>query len=766
MRVPISWLREYVNFDLPVEELAQQLVFSSCEVDRVVRRGVPGGDNYAYFVVGKVLEADKHPNADKLQLTKVDVGDGEPRSIVCGAWNFGAGATVAVVLPGATMPGDFTIERRKLRGEVSDGMILSARELELDSASNTSDHSGIMVLPDGLEPGSPLADVLPIGDDVLELETLYNRPDLTSIYGIAREVAVLTGAELGPVPGTEPERAGDEHVDIAVEDLDGCPRYIGRLFRDVTLGDSPAWLKARLIGAGMRPISNIVDVTNYVMLALGSPLHAFDYDTLAGGRIVVRRARPGETLETLDGTQRELSTEDLVIADAERPIAIAGVMGGAITEVGESTKNVLLEAANFEQLTVLRSGERHRMRTESQTRWEKGVDPEQAEAAACYASQLLVELAHARYIGAGEVRAEPVPPPVISYRPAYANETVGLELGEAEQRDRLERLGFAVDDDWTVRTPSWRARDVRRDSDVVEEVARFRLRDVPLTLPVRQAMFGRLTHEQRLRRQVEDVMAGAGLSEAYTYSLQADDPDEQALILPVPLSSQQRLLRTTLRLGLLGAARHNVAMGNAGIRLFEIAHVYLPTGSAVPEERWRLGGIVEGDFFLAKGVVETLFAALHIEPRFERARPFAEASVGATVQSGWVAQYGQLDLDGEWSAFELDLAELFALVPERILYRDVITYPPLRLDLAFVVDEGVPAGDLLLAAREAAGDELREARFLSDYRGDQIPRGQKSIAFSVAFQSAERTLSDEDGVRLREAIVGALRERFGAELRA
>ena len=761
MKVPVSWLREYVDFDVPVEELAQQLVFTSCEVDRVVRRGVPGGDNYRHFVVGKVLEADKHPNADKLQLTKVDVGDGEPRSIVCGAWNFGAGATVAVVLPGATMPGDFTIERRKLRGEVSDGMILSERELELGQ-----DHSGIMVLPDGLEPGAPLADVLPIGDDVLEVETLYNRPDLTSIYGIAREVAALTGASLGPVPGTEPERAGDERVDIAIDDLEGCPRYIGRLFRDVTLGDSPAWLKARLIGAGMRPISNVVDVTNYVMLALGSPLHAFDYDTLAGGRIVVRRARPGETLETLDGTQRELSTQDLVIADGERPVAIAGVMGGADTEVGESTKNVLLEAANFEQLTVLRSGERHRMRTESQTRWEKGVDAEQAEAAARYASQLLVELGRARYVGAGEVRADPVPSPVIAYRPAYANESVGLEIDEAEQRERLERLGFAVDDDWTVRVPSWRSRDVKRDIDVVEEVARFRLRDVPLTLPVRQAMYGRLTHDQRLRRQVEDVMAGAGVSEAYTYSLQADDPDPKALVLPVPLSSQQRVLRTTLRRGLLGAARHNIAMGNTGIRLFEIAHVYLPTGSAVPDERWRLGGIVEGDFFLAKGVVETLFAALKIEPRFERARPFEEASLGASVQSGWVAQYGPLDIDGEWSAFELDLEELFALVPERLLYRDVITYPPLRLDLAVVVDEGVPAGDLLLAAREAVGDELREARFLSDYRGDQIPRGRKSIAFSVAFQSAERTLSDEDGVRLRDAIVGALGERFGAELRA
>ena len=317
MKVPVSWLREYVDFDLPVEELARQLVFTSCEVDRIVRRGVPGGDNLQYFVVGKVLEAGKHPNADKLQLTKVDVGEGEPRSIVCGAWNFGAGATVAVVVPGGVMPGgEFTIEKRKLRGEVSDGMILSERELELGQ-----DHGGIMVLADELAAGTPLAEVLPLGEDVLEIETLYNRPDLTSIYGIAREVAALTGGELKPMPGTTgggPARDGDERVDIAIDDLEACPRFIARSLRDVTIGESPAWLKARLIGAGMRSISNAVDITNYVMLALGSPLHAYDAETLAGGRIVVRRARPGEELVTLDGTRRELDPADLVIADAER----------------------------------------------------------------------------------------------------------------------------------------------------------------------------------------------------------------------------------------------------------------------------------------------------------------------------------------------------------------------------------------------------------------------------------------------------------------
>jgi phenylalanyl-tRNA synthetase beta chain len=762
MKVPVTWLNEYVELTLPLDELARRLVFTSCEVDRVVRRGVPDVDgNLGHFVVGKVLEAGKHPNADKLQLTKVDVGGGETRSIVCGAWNFGAGATVAVVTPGGLMPGgELRIEKRKLRGETSEGMILSERELELGT-----DHAGIMVLADELEAGTPLADVLPLGDDVLEIETLYNRPDLTSVYGIAREVAALTGAELKPVPGTDPPRDGDESFDLEVDELDACPRFIARTFRNVTVGESPAWLKARLMGAGMRPISNVVDITNYVMLALGSPLHAYDGDTLRGG-IVVRRAQPGEELVTLDGTRRELDPRDLLIADHERAIGLAGVMGGENTEVSPATTSVVLETASFEPLTVIRSGERHRLRSEASTRWEKGVDPEGAGLAARYASQLLVELAGARFTGETEVRGELPPPPVIPYRPSYAGEAVGLEIAEAEQRERLERLGFDVFDDWTVQVPSWRARDVRRDVDLVEEVSRFRLEDVPPTLPRRQAMFGRLTHEQRLRRLVADVLVGAGLYEAYTYSLQHDDPDPNALELPEPLSSQQRVLRTTLATGLLGAAKHNVDAGNTDVALFEIAHVYLPPGP-VPEERWHVGAIVQGDFFRAKGLVELLFDALHIEPLFTRADFGRELLVGAAVQSGWVATYAPFHgLDGEWSGLELDLDELFALVPERIEYRDVITFPPLRQDLAFVVDEAVPAGELIALARDAAGDELREARFLSDYRGDQIPAGKKSVAFSVVFQSPERTLTDDDAARLRSAIVSAVGERFGAELRA
>ena len=393
-----------------------RLVISTCEVDGFETVGVADVDgNLGLFRVGRVLEAVKHPNADRLQLCQVDVGEGNPRQIVCGAWNFGAGATVGVALPGAVLPNGLQLEQRKVRGELSDGMILAEDEVELGV-----DHTGIMVLPNGIEPGTPLADVLPLTDTVLALETSHNRPDLLAVYGIAREVAALFDLHLSPPPGTDPVRNGDEPVDVTVEDFEGCPRYIGRLFRDATVGPSPVWLKARLLAAGMRPISNVVDVTNYVMLALGNPLHAFDYSKLAGGKIVVRRARPGEKLRTLDGVDRDLDPYDLMIADAEHAVALAGIMGGEETEIGEGTSEILLEAANFEPNTIFRTSERLRLRTEGSNRWEKGVDPYLAEQAATLATQLLVELAGAKWVGHTDVHATLPEPPVVQL-PARAD---------------------------------------------------------------------------------------------------------------------------------------------------------------------------------------------------------------------------------------------------------------------------------------------------------------------------------------------------------
>jgi phenylalanyl-tRNA synthetase beta chain len=749
MKVPVSWLREYVSFDKPVDELAKALVFTSFEVDRVVRRGVPDLDgNLGLFRVGKVLQAGKHPNADRLQLCQVDVGEGDARQIVCGAWNFSAGATVAVALPGARLPGaDEPLGEAKLRGELSRGMILSERELELGD-----DHTGIIVLEDGPEPGTPLGDVLPLAEDVLEIETAFNRPDLMAIYGIAREVAVVTGGELAPVPGRDPEPAGEEPVDVRVEDFDGCPRYVGRLFRGASVGHAPIWMKARLLAAGMRSISNVVDVTNYVMLALGSPLHAFDVVRLAEERIVVRRAEAGETITTLDGEERRLTREDLVIADAKRPVAIAGIMGGEESEVRPETTDVLLEAANFDPLTVLRSSRRLRLRTESSTRWEKGVDPHAAEQAARYATQLFVELG-ARWTGQTDQHTALPAPPRVQLRPELVDRLTGMTFAVEEQRATLTGLGFDVADDLTATVPTWRARDVTRPVDLVEEVARFRMRDVPAALPTREAVSAQLTREQRLRRQVEDALVGAGFYEAYTWTLVP--ATEGRIALQEPYSQDMAALRAELELGLLQSAERNRNAGVERIALFELARVFIPSAGELPDEPWHVAGITENAFFGAKGAVETLYQALHVEPQFEPAAGRAVQTVDGIVR----------ELADGWGYFELDLDSLFERVPELPLYEDVITYPPVRQDLAFAVAEDVAAGDLVDAAREAV-PELRQMAPFDVYRGEQVGPGRKSIAFRVEFRSPDRTLTDDEAAGLRQKIVDLLKERFGAELRA
>ncbi len=762
MLVPWSWLRDYVALPMSPRELADRLSVATAEVNTVEQRGPRDADgNLDLFRVARVLEAGKHPHADRLQLCQVDVGEGEPRQIVCGAWNFGAGATVAVALPGALLPGaDAPLGEAKLRGEVSRGMILSERELELGA-----DHAGIMLLPE-LEPGTPLADVFALSETVLDVEPTGNRVDLLSVYGLAREVAALYGLELQPPPGRDPERAGDEPVEIQIDDFAGCPRYVGRAFADVTVGPSPPWLRARLAAAGMRPISNVVDVTNYVMHALGNPLHAFDASTLAGGRIVVRRAAPKEQLRTLDGTLRELDERDLVIADAERAVALAGIMGGEETEVRDETTSVLLEAANFEPVSLLRTSERLKLRTEGSNRWEKGVDLHLAGQAAVHATELLVELAGARWVGATDAHGDLPERPVVRLRPERTDALVGVETPPAEQRRVLEAFGFDVADDFAVTVPTWRARDVTREVDVIEEVARVRLDDVPFTLPQRREMFGALTREQALRRRVEDTLVAAGYAEAYTPSLVPAATEPDGLALPEPIGDQA-VLRTGLLHGLLEAAERNLHAGNPRIALFEIARVYLPQGDGLPDERLRVGGVVEGGYARAKGAVEALYAALKIELEVERTEePFLHPGRAARTGAGWLGEIVPSLADGTWGAFELDLETLFAAAREPVQYEDVITFPAVKQDLAFVVDVGVPAAALFAAAREAAGPELREVRFLSDFREPPIPAGKKSLAFGVEFRSPERTLSDEDAAAIRDRIVAALAERFGAELRA
>jgi phenylalanyl-tRNA synthetase beta chain len=782
MRVPVSWLRDYVAMDMPLGELASRLSVTTAEIEDVEAHGVVDADgNLGLFKVGKVVEAEKHPNADRLQIAKVDVGEGEPRSIVCGAWNFGVGATVGVALPGATLPNGLELDRREVRGEVSDGMILAEDEVGLGG-----EHSGIMLLPE-TDPGTPLADVLPLVDHVLLVEATGNRPDLQSVYGLAREIATLYDLPLGemtappgrwgnlpvspdPFPGSAsrtgrfaaPQTRPEATVAIQIDDFGGCPRYVGHLFEDVAIGPSPQWLRTRLFLAGQRPISNVVDITNYVMFALGNPLHAFDFTILHLGQIVVRRAAPGEKLTTLDGVVRDLVPEDLVIVDADRAIALAGIMGGEETEIGEGTTTVLLEAANFEPYGIYRTSERHRLRTEGSNRWEKGVDPYLAGPAAELATSLVLDLTGARWAAASDVQGELPSRPVIPYRPERADAVIGIETPADDQYALLEKLGYGRDGGSVV-APTWRARDTTREIDVVEEIARFRLDDVPFTLPARREMKGLLTRDQQLRRQVEEVLSGLGFAEVYTPSLRPDDDTPWKL--PEPISVELTALRTSLLPSLVEAARRNIDAGARGIALFEIARIYLP-GNDLPDERPAVAGITEGGFLHVKGVVETLHRSLKVEPEFTRAQhPLLHPGKSAATDAGILGELHPRELEGEWGVFELDLGRLFAAVGGPVMYRDVITFPAVRQDIAVAVAEDVPVGDLVEAAREAAGAELREIRVFDVYRGDQVGHGRKSVAFSVAYQSAERTLTDEDAARLRNAIVDALAGRFGAELR-
>jgi len=761
MRVPLSWLRDYVALEMPVGELAERLDMSTAVVAAIERRGVPDEDgNLGLFRVGKVLESGKHPNADRLQLCVVDVGESEPSQIVCGAWNFGAGATVAVALPGAKLPGGLVLERRKLRGETSEGMILSERELELGQ-----DHTGIIVLEDEV-PGMPLADVLPLQDVVLDLEITGNRPDLLSVYGVAREVAALYRLDLSSPPGRDPDPAGDEQVDVTIEDFEGCPRYIGRSFRDVRIGTSPLWLRARLDAAGMRPISNVVDVTNYVMLGLGNPLHAFDEAKLAGGKIVVRRARTGEKLRTLDGVERDLDPSDLMIADAGRSIALAGIMGGEDTEISDTTGEVILEAANFEPTALWRTSERLRLRTEGSNRWEKGVDPYLAGQAAAWATELIVGLTGARWLGHTDAKAHLPERPVIHFRHERTSAFTGLEIDREEQDDILMRLGLDRDDGTYV-VPTWRTRDLTREVDLIEEVARFHLGEVPFTLPVRREMSGRLNRAQRVRRKVEDTLVALGFSEVYTPSLVERDHDSEAIRLQEPITVELAVMRTELLPSVLEAARRNAEVGNERVALFEIARVYLPRGDELPEERLRVAGLAEGDFLLIKGVVETLLGSLHGKSSWTRGEHLLlHPGKAARIEAGVVGELHPALLEGVWGAFELDLESVADAARDPVPYEDVITYPAVHQDIAVAVDEDVEVGALVEAAREAAGAILRDARVFDVYHGDQVGAGRKSVALHLSFQSPERTLTDEEAAEVRARIVSALAERFGAELRA
>ena len=606
MKVPYAWLREYCDPGLEIDELATRMALRSTEVERISHVGPPTAES---FVVGRVLSVEPHPDADRLTVCRVDTGDGT-RTIVCGAPNVAADQTVAVALPGATMPGGDTLGRAKLRGVVSDGMILSETEVEVGE-----DGAGIMVLDEGPAPGSPLTEALAISQPVLELEVNSNRVDCLGVYGVAREVHAITAAPLAEAPWERDAKATGEgrasdYAAVTVEVPGLCPRFTARVFTDVEIGPSPLWLKARLTAAGQRPINNVVDVTNYVMLMTAQPLHAFDLDKVPGGELIVRAAREGERMTTLDGVERELDTETVLVADRERATGIAGIMGGQVSEVSDSTTRVLLEVATWNGVNILRTSRKLGLRSDASNRFEKQLHPEMAIRAQRAASQLLVEVCGAQLVPETiDVAAGSPPPHRPSLRAGRAAQVLGMEITPDESATYLELLEFGVErdgDDLVAEVPVHRHYDVSREIDLVEEVGRVHGYDehLPSTLPSSSGRAGRLSRDQDLRRRAEDVMRGLGFDALTTLSLtdpgtpsrlRIAEADVRAAPIRVsnPLSVEHSELRTTLLGSLLDAARFNLAHGAERVALFESGRAYLAEGE--PRGEGTLAGVFPGD---------------------------------------------------------------------------------------------------------------------------------------------------------------------------
>ncbi len=805
MKVPFSWLREYCDPGLGAEEVAALLAAKAVEVERVTTVGAPSGEG---FVIGRVLSAEKHPNADRLKVCVVDTGDGE-RTIVCGAPNVDGGQTVAVAMPGALMPDGETLGKAKLRGIESDGMILSERELELGD-----EHDGIMVLSESAPAGTPLAEVFPVSDQVIELDVNPNRPDCLGVYGVAREVHAITGAPLAEAPWAQDARpagagtiAGQASVSVQVPEL--CLRFTARGFEDVSIGPSPLWLRARLRGAGQRSISNVVDITNYVMLMTAQPLHAFDLDEVPGGEIIVRAAHEGERMSTLDGVERSFDAETVLVCDRNGPTSIAGIMGGQVSEVSGSTSRVLLEVATWNGVNILRTSSLLGLRTDASARFEKQLHPELAMRAQAVASKLLVELCGADMLsGTIDQLAEMPPRHVISLHGSRLDSLIGTHIELKEAADHLLALEFDVslgsEDELSVTVPAHRHYDVTREADVIEEVGRLHGLDrLPRTLPAHGERSGGLSREQALRRRAEDALAGLGLDEIVSWHFVSPELPARLGIDPAmvatgnPISAEHTAMRTTLLGGLLDAARHNVARDVERVALFESGRALLPEapptegpvsagvfcGRMPPPARevHRLAALVAGafapaswrepprpaDFYDASGVLESLCGALGVEMSLRPAtRPFLHPGRGAEIvvagaAAGWLGEFHPRITQG-WDlpaavGFELDFAPVVEASPAgREPYEDVTTFPAIFEDIAVVVDEAVPAARVSEAVLAAGGDLLRSARVFDIYRGEQVGEERKSLALRLEFRAPDRTLSDDEIAPVRAAITDSL----------
>lgn len=817
MRVSLKWLKELVDVDLPIPEFVDRLDLTGTAVDGVEVIGA----SLEGIVVGQVLTKERHPEADKLWVTTVDIGTAAPLNIVCGAQNFDVGDKIPVATVGSTLPNGMTIKKAKLRGVPSEGMNCSATELGIGS-----DASGLLILPADAPVGMPFAEYRGMADTVIDLEVTPNRPDCLSMAGVAREVGAILGTSYIRPGGSPVEAGGDinELVRVDIEDPDLCGRYTARLIRNVSIGPSPDWLAERVAASGARPISNVVDITNYVMFELGQPLHAFDAATIArdgAGRshIIVRRATAGEEILTLDGESRTLSPDVLLITDPTGPIALAGVMGGATTEVSDTTVDILLESASFSPTTTSRTSRALGLISEASSRFEKSVDPNGCILALDRAAQLMAELCGGQVVsGIVDVYPRPVVPAQLTLRVDRANAILGTSLSATEITEIMRALELEVTggpDVLNVKVPTFRP-DLCREIDLIEEVLRIWGMDrIEATLPAGRYRVGALTEGQKWRERIGTTMRAAGLNETMTYAF--GDPGDSAKLgwefpegelhveLINPMSQEQAVLRRTLLPGLLRSVSSNQRHGVENIHLYEVGSAFWTAlGRKQPKERTMLAGVLAGawhdmawhdlrpgesdsraalrgpqlNFFDGKGVLEALALDMGLS-RFkvrEVVLPWLQPGRSAEVLVrgdvvGWLGEVhpgvlAAFEADGPVVAFELAVDPLVKAAQAIKKYVEVPRFPAIELDIALVVDESVTVERVTQAISSAGGKLLEGARLFDVYRGKGVADGRKSLAFALTYRAPDRTLTDEDVAPQHERLLKKVADAVGAELRA
>ena len=792
MKVSLKWLRDYVPVSLEPKELAHRLTMAGIEVGDVEEVGEP----WEGVCVGRVREVNKHPNADRLRLCTVDLPH-ETFEVICGAPNVATGQNIAFARVGAELFDGHSgkpvkLKAAKIRGVVSNGMICSEKELGL-----SDEHEGILVLPEDAPPGMPLFDYL--GDSILELELTPNRPDCLSMLGVAQEVAALTGGRVTAPDVTydEGERSAGEMATVQIADPDLCSRYTAGIVTDVKVGPSPAWMQERLKACGMRPINNVVDITNYVMMEYGQPLHSFDYDKIKDHRIIVRRALPGERLVTLDGEDRPLDPEMLVITAPDGPIGLAGVMGGANTEVTQDTKTLLLESANFNNVNIRRTSTRLRLRSEASLRFDKGLSPELPPRGLRRATQLLAELAGGAVAkGIIDVYPGAKDKPSLSITESRIKQVLGISMGMDKVRGVLESLGFECEESGestlNVAAPYWRT-DISIEEDLVEEVARISgYDDIPTTPLSGRIPLNEPDEARSLRDAVKDILAGCGMQEVVNYSLSDVKGLENAglahlaalnpLRIANPLRVEQEYLRLSLRPGLLANVEHNRKYHHGPLLMFEAGKVYIPRDGDLPDEQEVLAAVVTGDpddpmdgFLRAKGIMELMLGRLGVEARFERDEGeglHPGRVVEMSAKGDRLATLGEVhpqvleafDIEGaSVHVFEVDLARLRANLPTAKRYEPVSRYPGALRDLALIVDADTPSR----AVQEviASFPLVTSVELFDVYTGDQVDAGKKSLAFRVLYQSPNRTLSEHEVTMVQAQLLDKVSRETGAVLR-